>query len=38
MNVNHLRLGVNIWRGEITCEGVAESLGLPLRSLDTLLP
>jgi alanine dehydrogenase len=33
-----LRLGVNVWRGEITCEGVAESLGLPLRSLDTLLP
>ncbi len=32
-----LRLGANVWRGEITCEGVAESLGLPLRSLDAIL-
>ncbi len=29
--------GVNVWRGEITCEGVAESLGLAYRPLEELL-
>ena len=24
--------GLNLWRGEVTCPGVAESLGLPLRA------
>jgi alanine dehydrogenase len=28
-----LALGVNLWRGEVVHEGVAASLGLPLRSL-----
>jgi len=32
-----LALGVNVWLGEIACEGVAESLGLPCRSLSDLL-
>ncbi len=32
-----LALGANVWRGEIVCEGVAESLGLPFRSLADLL-
>lgn len=32
-----LALGVNVWRGDIVCEGVAESLGLPLRDLEELL-
>jgi alanine dehydrogenase len=26
-----LALGVNLWRGEVVCEGVAESLGIPHR-------
>jgi alanine dehydrogenase len=26
--------GVNVWRGEIACRGVAESLGLPWRPLE----
>jgi len=29
--------GANVWRGEIVCQGVAESLGLPYRSLEELL-
>ena len=32
-----LALGVNIWRGEVVCEGVAESLDLPHRRLRDLL-
>jgi hypothetical protein len=32
-----LALGVNVWGGEIVCEGVAESLGLPHRRLEDLL-
>jgi alanine dehydrogenase len=29
--------GVNLWRGEITCEGVADSLGLAYQPLEELL-
>ncbi len=29
-----LELGANVWRGDIVHEGVAESLGLPLKPLD----
>ncbi len=32
-----LALGVNVWRGSIVCEGVAESLGLPAERLSSLL-
>ena len=32
-----LGLGANVWRGEIVCEGVAESLSLPWRRLEDLL-
>jgi alanine dehydrogenase len=32
-----LALGVNVWCGEVVCEGVAESLDLPLRRLEDLL-
>ncbi len=32
-----LALGVNIWRGEVVCAGVAESLDLPHRRLRDLL-
>ncbi len=32
-----LALGVNVWRGHIACEGVAESLGRPYRPLASLL-
>jgi alanine dehydrogenase len=32
-----LAAGVNIWRGEIVCDGVAESLGLPCGDLARLL-
>ncbi|UCE86497.1 MAG: alanine dehydrogenase [Deltaproteobacteria bacterium] len=32
-----LALGVNLWRGHVVCEGVAESLGLPQRALAELL-
>jgi alanine dehydrogenase len=32
-----LALGVNVWRGEVVCEGVAESLGIPHRRLEDLL-
>jgi alanine dehydrogenase len=33
-----LALGASVWRGEIVCEGVAESLELPYRDLHELLP
>jgi len=32
-----LALGANVWRGEIVCEGVADSLGVPHRPLSELL-
>ena len=32
-----LAMGANIWRGEIVCEGVSESLNLPYRCLRDLL-
>lgn len=32
-----LQMGANLWRGELVCEGVAESLGLPYRRLSELL-
>ena len=32
-----LAMGVNVWRGEIVCDGVAESLGIPCSDLETLL-
>lgn len=32
-----LEQGANLWRGEIVCEGVAESLGLPYRLLADVL-
>ena len=32
-----LELGVNVWRGALTCEGVAESLELPLAQLRAVL-
>jgi alanine dehydrogenase len=32
-----LARGVNVWHGEIVCEGVAESLNLPCGDLDALL-
>ena len=32
-----LALGANVWRGNIVCEGVAESLDLPLVELSSLL-
>ncbi len=32
-----LALGVNLWRGELVCEGVAASLGMPHRRLEDLL-
>ncbi|MCP3986875.1 MAG: alanine dehydrogenase [bacterium] len=32
-----LMQGANLWQGEVVCEGVADSLGLPYRSLETLL-
>jgi alanine dehydrogenase len=32
-----LELGVNVWRGAVTCEGVAESLGLPYTPLADVL-
>jgi alanine dehydrogenase len=32
-----LAAGANLWRGEVVCEGVAESLELPYRSLDEIL-
>ena len=33
-----LALGVNLVRGHVTCEGVAESLGLPYTPLEDALP
>ncbi len=32
-----LEQGANVWRGEIVCQGVAESLGLPYKPLAQLL-
>ena len=32
-----LSQGANVWRGEIVCEGVAESLGLPYRPIEDIL-
>jgi alanine dehydrogenase len=32
-----LRLGANIWRGEVVCQGVGESLGLPWRPIEQVL-
>jgi alanine dehydrogenase len=32
-----LRHGANVWRGEIVCQGVAESLEIPYRDLEELL-
>jgi alanine dehydrogenase len=32
-----LALGANVWRGNIVCEGVAESLSLPFVALSSLL-
>jgi alanine dehydrogenase len=32
-----LALGANLWRGEVVCDGVAESLDLPLRRLEDLV-
>ena len=32
-----LALGANIWRGEVVCEGVADSLGIPGRRLEELI-
>jgi alanine dehydrogenase len=32
-----LALGVNVWRGEVVCEGVAEALGIPAKPLAALL-
>jgi len=32
-----LRAGTNLWRGELVCEGVAESLELPWRPLEEIL-
>ena len=32
-----LALGANVWRGELVCEGVADSLGLPYTPLAQVL-
>jgi alanine dehydrogenase len=32
-----LALGVNLWRGEVVCEGVAEALGVPPKPLAQLV-
>jgi alanine dehydrogenase len=32
-----LRLGANVWNGELVCEGVAESLGLPWKPIEDVL-
>lgn len=32
-----LALGANVWRGEVVCRGVAESLDLPYRPLESFL-
>ncbi len=33
-----LALGANVWKGNIVCEGVADSLGLVYTPLEQLLP
>jgi len=33
-----LARGANVWRGDVVCPGVAESLGLPYTPLESLLP
>jgi alanine dehydrogenase len=30
----HLRAGLNVYRGRLTCEAVADSLGLPFAPID----
>ena len=32
-----LAMGVNVWHGEVVCDGVAESLGVPCSDLEKLL-
>jgi alanine dehydrogenase len=32
-----LARGANVWHGSIVCQGVADSLGLPYRSIDELI-
>ena len=32
-----LALGANLWRGDVVCEGVSESLGIPGRRLEDLI-
>jgi alanine dehydrogenase len=32
-----LRLGANIWRGDVVCQGVGESLGLPWKPIESVL-
>ena len=32
-----LALGANVWRGEMVCEGVAESLGLPYKPIHQVV-
>jgi alanine dehydrogenase len=32
-----LALGINLWRGEVVCEGVAEALDVAPRAIDTLV-
>jgi alanine dehydrogenase len=32
-----LRLGANVWQGEVVCQGVGESLGLPWRPVEQVL-
>ena len=32
-----LRLGANVWQGELVCEGVGESLGLPWKKIEDVL-
>jgi alanine dehydrogenase len=32
-----LRLGANVWQGELVCQGVAESIGLPWKPLEATL-
>jgi alanine dehydrogenase len=32
-----LASGVNLWRGEVVCEGVAEAMGVPCRNLAELM-
>ena len=30
-------LGANVWHGELVCEGVAESLGLPWKPVEDVI-